>query len=105
MHIFRTLYSFSFDIWAAIRTAFFPTVRTVLAKPSILLSPSTLSRAFMDAVWVEWGPGTDANARPVKEKLLIGNELVRGVVLDVGAGAYAFLFSCFLLLWDLRVDG
>jgi hypothetical protein len=85
MNLLTATYSCFLDIWDAILVAFIPTTKAILARPSMLLTPRTISRVFMDAVWSQWSTGTDASARPTKENLL-GNEKVRGVILDVGAG-------------------
>lgn len=87
MHLFNILYGFSQDIYLAIRTAIVPTLRAVIARPSLVLTPRRVSRVFMDALWSEWGPGSDAAARGTKARLLGGGK-ARGVVMDVGAGEW-----------------
>lgn len=82
-------FSIVFDLITAIRIAFLPTLKAILASPSLLCKPHALSRLFMANIWEGgFGKGTDENARPVKASLIPFN--AHGVVLDVGAGiAYA----------------
>lgn len=80
------------DLRFAIQVAIFPTLRAILHSPSLLLRPHALSRAFMANLWVAFGPGTDQDGRPTKQRLITPNAY--GVVLDLGAGAhYPSLFS------------
>jgi hypothetical protein len=85
MNFVTPAYDIFSGIWFAIMIAFIPTVKAILAKPSMLFTPRIISRVFMDALWSQWGIGVDATARTTKEKLLRDDKL-GGVVLDVGAG-------------------
>ncbi|KAF8595532.1 S-adenosyl-L-methionine-dependent methyltransferase [Ceratobasidium sp. AG-I] len=79
---------FPFDIipryLEVVQLGLFPTLRTVLKQPSLLVHPSSLSRLFFSYVWGTLGPGIDANAHAWKQPLLYPH--ASGVVLDVGAG-------------------
>ena len=72
------------DLRFAIQVAILPTLRAILHSPSLLLRPHALSRTFMANLWVSFGPGSDENGRPTKQRLITPNAY--GVVLDLGAG-------------------
>ncbi|THH30458.1 hypothetical protein EUX98_g3738 [Antrodiella citrinella] len=72
------------DFWLAIRAAFIPTVNDVFNTPSLLFSPSLVSKRFMAYVWVAFADSTDDAGRAVKFGLITPH--AHGVVLDIGAG-------------------
>ena len=72
------------DLKFAIQIAVLPTLRAILHSPSLLFRPHALSRTFMANLWVSFGPGSDENGRPTKQRLITPNAY--GVVLDIGAG-------------------
>ncbi|KAJ2917316.1 hypothetical protein MD484_g3116, partial [Candolleomyces efflorescens] len=74
-----------FDLITAVRIATGPTLRLILADPTLLLRPSAVSRMFMAKIWEGgFANGTDEGARPVKIDLITPN--AEGTVLDLGAG-------------------
>ncbi|KAF6747554.1 S-adenosyl-L-methionine-dependent methyltransferase [Ephemerocybe angulata] len=71
--------------WFCIKTGFFPTLKEVIARPSLLLSPTEISRIFMAKLWARgFGDGIDEAGRSTKEHLITPNAY--GSVLDLGAG-------------------
>ncbi|CAE6460740.1 unnamed protein product [Rhizoctonia solani] len=61
-----------------------PTLRGIIAQPSLLLNPSRLSRLFFSHVWFVLGPRIDSHSCSTKYDLL--HPHASGVVLDIGAG-------------------
>ncbi|QRV81125.1 methyltransferase domain protein [Ceratobasidium sp. AG-Ba] len=78
------LYSLFPDWWIAVKHGIPRTFKALIARPSLLLHPSTLSRLFFSFVWEKFAPLVDEAARGVKESLVRPNAY--GVVLDLGAG-------------------
>jgi len=72
------------DIWAALKAAILPTFRDIIRSPSLLLSPTEISRLFMAHVWVIFADNVDQAAKSTKQALIPQNAY--GVVLDIGAG-------------------
>ncbi|KAF6756750.1 hypothetical protein DFP72DRAFT_893672 [Ephemerocybe angulata] len=71
--------------WFCIKTGFFPTLKEIIARPSLLLSPTEISRIFMAKLWARgFGDGIDEAGRSTKEHLITPN--AHGSVLDLGAG-------------------
>ena len=83
MHISRLL-GFFLDLHRALSIGFLPTLKEVMARPSLLLKPREVSRIYMSFVWEEYGPGLDMNSKAIKETLITTH--ANGVVLDIGAG-------------------
>lgn len=71
-------------LWLAIQVALPPTILALWHGPSLMLSPSRISRLFMAHVWRTFGDFCDEGGRLMKEKLIPSNAY--GVVLDLGAG-------------------
>ncbi|KAJ3742139.1 S-adenosyl-L-methionine-dependent methyltransferase [Lentinula detonsa] len=69
------------DLHAAVRVAFWPTLKDVYHNPALILH---VSRTFMTHVWTAFSAPADENGRPVKRALLQPN--ATGTVLDLGAG-------------------
>ncbi|KAG6856090.1 hypothetical protein H0H87_007530 [Tephrocybe sp. NHM501043] len=76
--------SILYGIFFAIQNALLSTLQAIFKSPSVLLSPTSLSRLFMSKLWVTFGPGLDTNCRSEKEQLITPNAY--GIVLDIGAG-------------------
>lgn len=77
--------SILFDLKFGVQVSILPTLRAIWATPGLLLRPRAISRIIMAHIWrSDFGDGTDANAREVKERLITPN--ASGVVLDLGAG-------------------
>ncbi|THU98986.1 hypothetical protein K435DRAFT_659871 [Dendrothele bispora CBS 962.96] len=72
------------DLRSAIKAAFWPTLRAIFARPSLLFRPSLLSQTFMANVWLVFAGPTDEGGRAVKQGLITANAY--GTVLDIGAG-------------------
>ncbi|KAF5320065.1 hypothetical protein D9611_010349 [Ephemerocybe angulata] len=73
------------DIWASIKIALLPTLKELVARPSLFFTPSEISRIFMAKVWAGgFGDGVDEGGRSTKEHLITPNAF--GAVLDLGAG-------------------
>ncbi|KAK7457127.1 hypothetical protein VKT23_010427 [Stygiomarasmius scandens] len=72
------------DLRSAIKVAFWPTLKAIFARPSLLFQPSLLSRTFMSNVWLVFAGPTDEGGREVKQSLITPNAY--GIVLDIGAG-------------------
>ncbi|KAH7345671.1 hypothetical protein B0J17DRAFT_640745 [Rhizoctonia solani] len=68
----------------AVQVGLVPTLRGIVARPSLLLSPSRLSHLFFSHVWLAIGPPLDSRSYPIKHDLLYPH--ASGVVLDIGAG-------------------
>ncbi|KAJ3830006.1 S-adenosyl-L-methionine-dependent methyltransferase [Lentinula raphanica] len=68
------------DLRAAVRVAFWPTLKDVFHNPTLIFH---ISRTFMSHVWAAFAAPTDENGRAVKRGLLPN---ATGVVLDIGAG-------------------
>ncbi|RXW18275.1 hypothetical protein EST38_g7580 [Candolleomyces aberdarensis] len=80
-----TAFSILFDLFLALKVATGPTLRSILAEPTLLLRPTALSRLYMANIWEGgFANGTDEGARPVKTDLITPN--ADGTVLDLGAG-------------------
>ncbi|KAF8063241.1 hypothetical protein FPV67DRAFT_1629725 [Lyophyllum atratum] len=77
-------FSILLDLRFAIQEAFLPTARAIMRSPSLLLSPSAISRLFMAKLWITFGDGVDGNSREAKQLLITPHAY--GVVLDIGAG-------------------
>ncbi|KAJ6617925.1 S-adenosyl-L-methionine-dependent methyltransferase [Mycena sp. CBHHK59/15] len=73
-----------YEIRSAIMTAFFPTVRTIVNSPSLLINPTAMSRVIMAQLWIVYGKGCDEAARGDRQRLITPH--ASGVVLDLGAG-------------------
>ncbi|KAJ7066754.1 hypothetical protein C8F01DRAFT_1124433 [Mycena amicta] len=71
------------DLCLAIYVATLPTLGAIFRQPSLLLSPASISRIFMAAVWTAFAGPTDEGARPTKIGLI---KHARGTLLDIGAG-------------------
>ncbi|KAG9077209.1 hypothetical protein FS749_010928, partial [Ceratobasidium sp. UAMH 11750] len=67
-----------------VKLAFFPTLQTLLARPSLLFQPSELSKISFAHIWEVLGPGIDSGSQGWKHTLLYPH--ASGVVLDIGAG-------------------
>jgi hypothetical protein len=68
----------------ATKFALLPTLRSIYATPTLLLSPKKLSRIFFANAWVAFSNGMDENSHEIKRNLLAP---ASGVVMDIGAGA------------------
>ncbi|KAF7789148.1 hypothetical protein EIP86_000085 [Pleurotus ostreatoroseus] len=72
-------------IIGSLQMALWPTLRELLHKPSLFLSPASIRRIFMAHLWkAGCGDGIDMNESPNRKALITPNAY--GVVLDVGAG-------------------
>ncbi|KAJ3937026.1 MAG: hypothetical protein NXY57DRAFT_909780 [Lentinula lateritia] len=69
------------DLRAAVRVAFWPTLKDICHNPALIFH---ISRTFMAHVWSAFAAPTDENGRLVKQSLLLPN--ATGTVLDIGAG-------------------
>ena len=79
-----------FDLRFALSTALYPTLKSILFNPWLLLRPFEVSRVFMGHLWVVFGDGVDGAGKEVKDGLV--KPYAKGVVLDLGAGEYLSLF-------------
>jgi SAM-dependent methyltransferase len=81
-------FPFPFDVIPhyieVIQLGLVPTLRGILAEPSLLLDPARISHLFFSHAWLVLGPHIDSNNRSTKYDLLFPH--ASGVVLDVGAG-------------------
>ncbi|KZV78306.1 hypothetical protein EXIGLDRAFT_717173, partial [Exidia glandulosa HHB12029] len=64
--------------------AFWPTLADIRARPSLLLRPLALRRAFFTHVWAIFAQHIDEGGKEIKSKLVTPHAL--GVVLEIGAG-------------------
>lgn len=71
------------DLFAGIRFGLLPTLKDIIAQPSLLLHPHELQHIFFAHIWVTFSATVDEGGRPVKEQLL---PQAYGAVLDIGAG-------------------
>jgi len=74
------------DLRLAISTAIFPTLKSILCQPTLLVKPQEVSRIFMSHVWEAFANGVDEGGSGVKKNLITPN--ANGVVLDIGAGEH-----------------
>ncbi|CAE6498632.1 unnamed protein product [Rhizoctonia solani] len=79
---------FPFDIvpryLEVVQLGLVPTLRGIIAQPTLLFNPSRLSHLFFSYVWLIIGPPLDSNSYSIKHDLLYPH--ASGVVLDIGAG-------------------
>ena len=88
----RDAFEILYALRHAISTASYPTLKDVYKNPSLIWSPSLLSRTFMSHLWSASSDGTDEYGRPDKQKLI--TPTAQGVVLDIGAGEVFFSCRC-----------
>ncbi|KAF9466807.1 hypothetical protein BDZ94DRAFT_1157451 [Collybia nuda] len=79
-------FSILLDLRVGIQAALLPTLRAIMASPSLIFRPAALSRSFMANLWISFGKGVDENGRAVKIQLITPH--AHGVVLDIGAGSH-----------------
>lgn len=84
MHLSKILSPLN-DLRFAVTAALIPTLKAVLRTPSLLIHPKELSQLFFNHVWNLFGDGIDQGGKQTKIELI---KDVRGVVLDIGAGAF-----------------
>jgi ubiquinone/menaquinone biosynthesis C-methylase UbiE len=79
-------FSLLLDLRLAISVALFPTLKSILGRPSLLIHPQALSRIFFSHVWTGFSAGVDEAGSTSKSRLLTSSAITTGVVLDIGAG-------------------
>lgn len=88
---FTIIKGFLIDLFRALSIACPPTLSTIWRTPGLLLHPRALQDVFMGFVWDLYGDGIDGESRDVKEALVRPH--ARGVVLEIGAGAYIYFIN------------
>ncbi|KAF8968517.1 hypothetical protein BDZ97DRAFT_354666 [Flammula alnicola] len=76
--------SFPSGVWFGLTVALMPTLRAIMASPTLLFKPRALSRVYMANLWPIYADGMDENAKDTKSALITPHAY--GVVLDIGAG-------------------
>ena len=79
-----TALSILVDLRLATLAGLLPTLKCLWYTPTLIFSPTTISRLFMSFVWAAVANGIDENSRIIKDDLITPN--ARGVVLDIGSG-------------------
>ncbi|KAF8968519.1 S-adenosyl-L-methionine-dependent methyltransferase [Flammula alnicola] len=72
------------DLRFGLAVAWMPTLKAILASPTLLFRPHALSRVYMANLWLTFGDGVDGNGKDTKNALITPHAY--GVVLDIGAG-------------------
>lgn len=70
--------------WFVLRISVPGTIKAVISSPSLLLTPTLVSRISMTFVWQLFANALDENSREVKADLI--TQGAHGLVLDLGAG-------------------